>query len=61
MGMYSLVLRPSLTALSLPWKKAWVRPGSKHHVTSAIAFITTRAHGFMSTRDVFMWRFPGTL
>ena len=44
-----------------PWKKAWVRPGSKHHVTLAIAFVTTRVHGFICTRDVFHVAHSGTL
>ena len=43
---------------SQPWKKAWVRPGSKHHVMLAIA---TRVHGFICTRDVLTWHSPGTL
>ena len=38
---------------SQPWKKAWVRPGSKHHVMLAGAFVTTRVHRFICTRDVF--------
>ena len=44
-----------------PWKKAWVRPGSKHHVTLAITFVTTRVHGFICTRDVFHVAYSGTL
>ena len=69
------VPRPSLTAFFAavekaglpsqlflqPWKKAWVRPGSKHHVTLAIAFVTTRVHGFICTRDVFHVVHSGTL
>ena len=38
-----------------------VRPGSKHHVTFAIAFVTTRVHGFICTRDVFHVAHSGTL
>ena len=38
---------------SQPWQKAWLRPGSKHHVMRAFAFVTTRVHGFICTRDVF--------
>ena len=44
-----------------PWKKAWVRPGSKHYVTLAIDFVTTRVHGFICTRDVFHVAYSGTL
>ena len=45
-----------------PWKKAWVRPGSKHHVTLAIAFVTTRVHGITGSFVLvtfFTWRTPG--
>ena len=49
----SLVPRPSLTAFFAAVQKAWLRPGSKHHVMCAIAFVTTRVHGFICIRDVF--------